>query len=109
MSQSISLIAYPVTDMDAAIKLYSTFLGTEPYFASAYYTGFKVGEQEVGLVKGQPGIISYVDVTDIKASTQALLDAGATLHHDAHDVGNGLLIATVKDANGSVIGLRQQS
>lgn len=109
MSQTISLIAYPVSDMDKATKLYSTFLGSEPYFTSAYYSGFRVGEQEVGLVKAQAGIIAYVDVTDIKASLQALLDAGAQLHHDAHDVGNGLLIATVKDADGSIIGLRQQS
>ena len=109
MSQAISLIAYPVTDMDAATKLYSTFLGVEPYFTSGYYSGFRIGDQEVGLVKGQNGIIAYVDVTDIKASLQALLDAGAQLHHDVHDVANGLLIATVKDANGSVIGLRQQS
>jgi predicted enzyme related to lactoylglutathione lyase len=109
MSQAISLIAYPVTDMDAATKLYSTFLGIEPYVKSGYYTGFHVSDHEVGLVRGQQGIIAYVDVTDIKASLQALLDAGAQLNQDVTDVANGLLIATVKDADGNIIGLRQQS
>jgi predicted enzyme related to lactoylglutathione lyase len=109
MSQGITLIAYPVTDMDAATKLYSTFLGVEPYVKSGYYTGFHAGDQEVGLVMGQQGIIAYVDVTDIKASLQALVDAGAQMVQEIKNVGGGLLIATVKDADGNVIGLRQES
>ncbi len=69
-----------------------------------------MGEHEVGLDPhgSSAGPIAYHDVSDIKASLQALLDAGAQLQQDVKDVGYGLLIATVKDADGNVIGLRQQ-
>jgi predicted enzyme related to lactoylglutathione lyase len=46
-------------------------------------------------------------VDDIRSSLQGLLDAGAQAHQDVKDVGRGLLIATVKDADGNVLGLRQ--
>ena len=105
----INLIVYPVKDLAAAKKLYSTFLGVEPYVDSPYYVGYKVGDQEVGLAHGKPnGPISYRDVDDIRASLQTLLDAGAQTEQDVRDVGGGLLVVSVKDADGNVIGLRQQ-
>jgi predicted enzyme related to lactoylglutathione lyase len=54
------------------------------------------------------GPIAYREVSDIQASLQALMDAGAKTVRGVTNVGGGLLIATVQDANGSVIGLRQQ-
>ena len=44
---------------------------------------------------------------DIEASVQSLVAAGATLEEAPHDVGGGLLVAKVKDADGNVIGFRQ--
>lgn len=38
---------------------------------------------------------------------QALLDAGAQKHEDVNVGGGGKLIATVKDADGNIIGLLQ--
>jgi len=111
MNQGISLIVYPVQDVDQAKKLYSTFLGVEPYVDGDYYVGYKVGDHEVGLDPNATtaGPIAYRDVEDIRKSLQALVDAGAEIEQDVKDVGYGLLIATVKDANGSTIGLRQSS
>ncbi len=109
MSQEIKLIVYPVKDFAAAKKLYGTFLGVEPYADSPYYVGYKVGDQEVGLAHGDSvGPIAYCDVGDIKTSLQALLDAGGQTVQAIKDVGGGLLVASVKDADGNVIGLRQQ-
>ncbi len=110
MSQGISLIVYPVKDIEAAKKIYGTFLGVKPYAESPYYVGFRVGDQEVGLDPNGTagGPIGYVNVDDIKASLQALLDAGAQTVKDVQDVGGGRLIATVKDADGNVIGLVQK-
>ena len=109
MNQGISLIVYPVKDIDQAKKLYGTFLGAAPYADSPYYVGYKVGDQEVGLDPNAstPGPITYHEVGDIKASLQALLDAGAELQQEVKDVGYGRLIATVKDAGGSILGLMQ--
>ena len=114
MSRNISLIVYPVKDVARATALFRTFLGAEPYYESAYYVGFRVGDQEIGLdpnghTKGQTGPIGYCDVDDIKAALQALLDAGAELQQDVTPVGGGLSIAWVKDADGNTLGLRQSS
>jgi len=36
-----------------------------------------------------------------------LVDAGAQVHQEVRDVGGGKLIASVKDADGNIIGLIQ--
>jgi len=65
---------------------------------------------EVGLApNSNAGPIAYIDVRDIKTSLQAMTEVGAEIVQDVRDVGGGLLIAQVKDADGNVVGLRQQS
>ncbi|MGH7763464.1 MAG: VOC family protein [Candidatus Dormibacteraceae bacterium] len=109
MNKGMHLLVYPVKDLTKAKKLYSEVLGVEPYADTAYYVGFRVGDQEFGLdPRGEgPGPIAYWEVEDARASLQKLLDAGAQVQQDVKDVGGGLLIATVKDADGNVLGLRQ--
>ena len=112
MKQGIGIIVYPVTDVAKAKKLFTQFLGVEPYVASDYYVGYRVGDQEVGLdpnahKQGITGPIGYIDVSDIRQSLQALLEAGGQEFQPVRDVARGLLVATVKDADGNIIGLRQ--
>src|SRR5712691_13225573 len=109
MSQGVNLLVFPVKDIARAKRLYSTFLGVEPYADAPYYVGFRVGDQEVGLDPNghKQGMTGYWHVDDIRGSLQALLDAGAQLQEDVRDVGGGRLIATVKDADGNLIGLLQ--
>jgi hypothetical protein len=54
------------------------------------------------------GPIAYTDAKDIKSSLQALIEVGPEVVQDVKEVG-GLLIAQVKDADGNVVGLREQS
>ncbi len=112
MNQGISLFVYPVKDIARAKTLYSELLGIEPYADNAYYVGFRVGDQEIGLDpnghdKGMTGPVGYWQVSDIKKSLQLLLDAGAQVQQEVKDVGGGKLIAWVKDADSNVIGLIQ--
>jgi len=108
--RNIKLLVYPVKDVEKAKSFYGKFLNTEPYVASAYYVGYKVGEMEVGLdPNSKVGPIAYTDVQDIKSSLQEMTKIGAKIVQDVKDVGGGLLIAQVKDADGNVVGLRQQS
>ena len=105
-------MVYPVTDLAKATALFTQFLGVEPYVSGGYYVGFKVGDGEIGLDpnghrNGATGPISYYQVDDIKISLQTLLDNGAQVQQEVTDVGYGMLIATVKDADSNVIGLRQ--
>jgi predicted enzyme related to lactoylglutathione lyase len=48
-------------------------------------------------------------VQDIETSLKTLLEAGAETEQEVKDVGGGQLIASVKDADGNVIGLRQSA
>jgi predicted enzyme related to lactoylglutathione lyase len=107
MAQNIKLIVYPVKDVEAAKSFYSKYLDAKPYADSAYYVGYRIGELEVGLDPNGQAVVGYVDVADIKGYLKTLVDAGATMHQDIKDVGGGLLIAQVKDADGNVLGLRQ--
>ncbi len=106
MTQNIKLIVYPVKDLEEAKALYGKFLGVKPYVDGPYYVGYKLNDLEVGLDPNGQAVVGYIDVADIKSYLQTLLDAGATTHRDIPDVGGGLLIAQVKDANGNVLGLR---
>jgi predicted enzyme related to lactoylglutathione lyase len=110
MTQNIKLIIYPIKDVEKAKAFYGTFLSAEPYVASPYYVGYRVGDLEVGLdPNSKAGPIAYIDVKDIKSSLQAVVKVGAEVLQDVKEVGGGLLIAKVKDVDGNVVGLRQQS
>jgi predicted enzyme related to lactoylglutathione lyase len=78
----------------------------------AYYVGFNVEGQDIGLdphghSKGMTGPVGYWHVDDIEESLKLLLEAGAVVQQEVKDVGGGKLIASVKDADGNVIGLLQ--
>jgi len=113
MNRGIKVFVYPVKDIAQARGLYSKLLGAEPYVDSAYYVGFKIGEQEIGLdpnghSAGMTGPVGYWQVNDIKKRLQLLLDAGAQMQQEVKDVGGGKLIAAVKDADGNITGLIQE-
>jgi predicted enzyme related to lactoylglutathione lyase len=110
----ITSVIYPVKDLDTAKKLYSILLGVEPYFDQPFYVGFKIGNQEIGLDpngfdEGITGPIGYWQVEDIHESLKKFINAGATKLKDIQDVGGGMLMASVKDADGNTIGLLQPS
>jgi predicted enzyme related to lactoylglutathione lyase len=112
MTLGINTIIYPVKDLAQAKALYSTFLGVAPYAEAAYYVGFRVGDQEIGLdphghSQGMAGPVAYLQVEDIQARLTLLLDAGAAVQRAVSDVGGGRLIASVKDPDGNIIGLMQ--
>jgi catechol 2,3-dioxygenase-like lactoylglutathione lyase family enzyme len=111
MKQSPAVLLYPVKDVAGSKELYKRLLGVEPYVDSAYYVGFRVADLEIGLApigpKGWTGPAAFWDVDDIKKSLQLLLDAGFQGQEDVRNVGGGMLVASVKDADGNVIGLRQ--
>lgn len=112
MSQPISVLVYPVQDLETSTAIFTALLGTEPYVAQPYYVGFRVGDLEVGLDpnghrQGQTGPVAYALVHDVEAGLKELAAAGAEPLQEPHDVGGGTLIATVKDPAGNVIGLRQ--
>lgn len=106
---SLDSIIFPVTDLGQAKALYARLLGMEPYVYQPYYVGFKIGDLDIGLDPNghKQGVTAYWEVADIKESLQALLAGGAQAQQAVKDVGGGKLIATVKDADGNILGLSQ--
>jgi predicted enzyme related to lactoylglutathione lyase len=107
MANNIKLIVYPAKDLQKTKSFYSKFLGVEPYVDGPYYVGYKLDNLEVGLDPNGQAVTGYIDVTDIMSSLQTLVDAGAVIQQDIKDVGGGMLIAQIKDANDNILGLRQ--
>jgi catechol 2,3-dioxygenase-like lactoylglutathione lyase family enzyme len=109
VDQGMRLIVYPAKDLASSKRFFTELLGVEPYVDAPYYVGFRTGELEIGLDPNarSSGPIAYWVVGDIRARLGELLAAGAVADQDVKDVGRGLLIATVKDADGNTIGLRQ--
>jgi predicted enzyme related to lactoylglutathione lyase len=112
MTSGIRTIVFPVKDLARAKTLFGTLVGAAPYADEAYYVGFRVGDQEIGLdpnghSQGMSGPVGYWHVGDIEKSLELLLDAGAETQQAVRDVGGGKLVATVTDPDGNVIGLVQ--
>ena len=112
MTSGFRTVIYPVKDLAQAKTLYGRLLGVAPSMDEAYYVQFDVADQNVGLdpnghSKGMTGPVGYWHVDDIKESLKLLLDAGAEVQQAISDVGGGKLIASVKDADGNIIGLIQ--
>ena len=109
MNKGVKTIIYPVKDIAQATTLFRKFLGLEPYSDQPYYVGFKIGDQDIGLVPNNPeaGMTAFYHVDDIKNSLQILVDAGAEIIQDIKNVGGERLIASVKDKDNNIIGLIQ--
>jgi predicted enzyme related to lactoylglutathione lyase len=105
----VSLIVYPAKELASTKQIFGKFLGVEPYVDGPYYVGYKEGDMEIGLDPNaqNAGPVTYIDVADIKRSLQEIIALGATLQQDVKDVGRGLLVASVKDKDGNILGFRQ--
>src|SRR3954452_24484312 len=112
MTSGMHTVIFPVKDIEAGKKPYKRLLGVAPYTDEPYYVGFRVGDQELGLdpnghAKGMTGPIGYWHVDDVDAEVDTLVEAGGEVQQPPTDVSGGTLIATVKDADGNLLGLRQ--
>jgi hypothetical protein len=107
--KKVSLIVYPTKELANTKQIFSKFLGVEPYVDGSYYVGYKVGDIEIGLDPNAQnlGPVTYIDVANIKSSLQEIIALGATLQQDVKDVARGLLVASVKDKDGNILGFRQ--
>ena len=109
MNKGIKTVLYPVKDINQSKTVFRKLLGVEPYADQPYYVGFKIGDQDIGLVPNNPeaGMTAFYHVDDIQNSLQILLDGGGTIIQDVKNVGGGRLIASVRDKDSNIIGLIQ--
>ena len=110
MNKGIKTIIYPVKNVNEAKTLFSKLLEVEPYADQPYYVGFRIDDQDIGLVpasSNNQGMTAFYHVDDIKNSLQILLGAGAEIIQDIKNVGGERLIASARDKDGNIIGLVQ--
>ncbi|MDQ4502671.1 VOC family protein [Sinomonas sp. ASV322] len=111
MARELNNIAIPVTDIDGAKAVYTALLG-EPFSDTPYYIGYMADGVQIGLDPhghrhGHTGPIAYWKTRDIAAEIETLTGAGAQVLDEPKDVGGGMLVAVLKDADGNFIGLAQ--
>lgn len=102
---------YPAPDLEAAKAWYTRVLGVAPYFDQPFYVGFQVGGFELGLLPdatpSTDGPQPLWGVADLQAAYDHLLALGATALEPPKDVGEGILVADVRDPFGNRLGLIQ--
>ncbi|RYZ92942.1 MAG: VOC family protein [Sphingobacteriaceae bacterium] len=100
---------YIVPDIYAAKHWYAKAFNTQPYFDELFYVGFNVAGYELGLQPGNAtygdNVISYWGVDDVNTQYHSLLMIGATKHEEPQNVGGEIVVASVKDPLGNIIGL----
>jgi predicted enzyme related to lactoylglutathione lyase len=104
-------VIYAVADIEKAKAWYSEVLSQQPYFSEPFYVGFNVGGFELGLdpdtssVKPGNNAVAYWGVSDAQAAYTRLLGLGARENSPVRDVGGGILVGSVLDPFGNVLGI----
>ncbi|RXQ91483.1 VOC family protein [Ancylomarina salipaludis] len=105
-------VVYKVENLLKAKDWYSKVFETQPYFDEPFYVGFNIGGYELGLLpedKGEAtkgeGVIAYWGVNDINMVYTNMLESGAKEHEKPTNVGGELMVASVYDLWGNIIGL----
>ena len=101
-----------VGDLKKAKTWYANAFQTQPYFDEPFYVGFNIGGYELGLLPEQnpktkkaDSVLSYCGVNNIEKEYKHFINSGATEHEKPTNVGGELMVASVKDPWGNIIGL----
>lgn len=112
MKLGLRTTIYKVADLDAAKAWYGQAFETEAYFDEPFYVGFTIGGYELGLLPEESpttdkadSVLTYWGVEEITKEYDRLLSLGATSHEAPNNVGGELMVATVKDPWGNLVGL----
>lgn len=102
-------VIYKVGDLNEAKEWYSAAFNTPPYFDEPFYVGYNVGGYELGLQPDEAitgtNVTTFWGVEDIQAEYDRFLALGATADEAPQNVGGEIMVATIKDPWGNLIGL----
>lgn len=103
---------YYVSDIEKAKAWYAKAFLTEPYFDEPFYVGYNVGGFELGLQPQESSVlnkaetvVSYWGVEDIHFHYKRFLELGGLEHEPPQNVGGDIMVASVKDPWGNIVGL----
>ncbi len=105
-------VIYKVPDLEKAKQWYSEAFHTSPYFDMPFYVGFNIAGYELGLqpdenidINKSENVEIYWGVKDVEASYNRLIQLGAVAHQSPQNVGEEIMVATVKDPWKNIIGI----
>ena len=103
---------YKVPDIEQAKKWYTAAFATEPYFDMPFYVGYNIAGYELGLQPDEKNethrsenVEMYWGVNNVQKSYERLLSLGAISHNPPQNVGEEIIVATVKDPWDNIIGI----
>ena len=103
---------YKVSDINTAKEWYAKAFETQPYFDQPFYVGFNIGGFELGLqpedepvTDKKETVIAYWGVNEVREEYDRFIASGATEHEKPTEVGGAIIVASVKDPWGNIIGL----
>lgn len=101
---------YKVSSLEDAKKWYAKAFETEPYFDEPFYVGFSIQGYELGLLPSDASgkhdnVVMYWGVEDIQSAYDRLISLGCEEHEIPTNVGGELMVASVYDPWGNVIGI----
>jgi predicted enzyme related to lactoylglutathione lyase len=111
LPKGLRTLLVPVPDLPRAKDWYARAFRVAPYFDEPFYVGFNVGGFELGLVPDAPvatppsGTVGYWGVDDAAAAHARLIALGARDHEAPREVGGGIVVASVVDPFGNIVGL----
>lgn len=120
----MATVNFYASNLEAAKRWYTEFLGIEPYFNVPGYTEFRIGDyqQELGIIDSNyapegytakpSGAIMHWHVDDLQETLDRLLALGATLFLPItdHSQGKGTFVtASVADPFGNVLGIMRNA
>jgi len=105
-------VIYMVSDVNAAKLWYSKIFEATPYYDTPYYVGFNIGGYELGLHPEESSakekaenILTYWGVANIESEYARMIALGGTEHQKPGNVGGEIVVASLKDPWGNIIGL----
>jgi predicted enzyme related to lactoylglutathione lyase len=107
--KGVYTVIYTVPNLTAAKDWYSRAFGVDPYFDEPFYVGFDIEGFELGLLPeseerraGPGGTVGYWGVDDARSAVDRLLELGAELNDEVSDVGEGILVGSVRNVVGII-------
>jgi len=105
-------VVYKVDDLEKAKQWYAVAFKTNPYFDEPFYVGFNIGGYELGLLPEEiprkdklANVVTYWGVDEVNKEYNRFIELGATVDEELTNVGGELVVASVKDPWGNVIGI----
>lgn len=103
---------YMVGDIHAAKAWYAQVFEVQPYFDEVFYVGFDIGGYELGLqpeelptIDKTASVVAYWGVEDMETEYNRFIALGAKAYESPKEVGSGIVVASLTDPWGNIIGL----